>query len=92
MCEVILLASGLGRVIDAAMVAWILMIGAAATVIWLLSWIGRSVSKRERIAIVAFWVVIIGWTVLIWEGGRMADERRHREAFPELYQESLPSK
>jgi hypothetical protein len=92
MNEVVLLASGLGRAIDAAVVGGILMIGAASTVIWLLSCIGRSVGKRERIAIAAFWVVIVGLTVLIWEGGRMADERRHREAFPELYQETFPSK
>lgn len=79
MTEFIVIASGLGRVIDAAVVQIVLMFGGACVGIWLLSWIQRPVSRRERIAMVVFCACTIALAVLVWEGGRIADDRRRED-------------
>jgi hypothetical protein len=88
MTEGLILASGLGRAMDAAFVQMVLFFGCAVSAVWLYSmWKRSRVKLAERFAFAAFWVGVIALSVWVWEGGRIADERHHREAFPEVYSE-----
>lgn len=84
-----LIASGMGKVADGAAVVTILLIALAIQILWLLlrSW-RTAFHRREPIALIAMWLLafVLARTVIV--NGRAADERRHREDFPEFYDQA----
>jgi predicted membrane channel-forming protein YqfA (hemolysin III family) len=82
--EALLIAGGMGRAIDAAIVSTTIFLALAASGVWLISVaIRKRVFRGEWWTFALFWALVIGFTVFVWEGGRIADERRHQQLMEE---------
>jgi hypothetical protein len=88
MIESLLIASGMGRAIDAAIVSATILVALFASGIWLISVaIRRRALPGEWWGFAIFWLLVIGFNVFVWEGGRRSDRWHHQQLLKEVDRE-----